>query len=127
MAIWKKSLLFTIGGWGYVGLEMLWRGRSHSSMFLAGGSSFLLLGALDQSAGRMKLPVRAAAGAGIITSVELLTGLLTNRDYSVWDYRQMPYHYQGQICLPYTLLWMPVGLGAMALYRVLDKRLLPKV
>ena len=127
MAIWKKSLLFTIGGWGYVGLEMLWRGRSHSSMFLTGGSSFLLLGALDQSAGRMKLPVRAAAGAGIITSVELLTGLLTNRDYSVWDYRQMPYHYQGQICLPYTLLWMPVGLGAMALYRVLDKRLLPKV
>ena len=127
MAIWKKSLLFTIGGWGYVGLEMLWRGRSHSSMFLAGGSSFLLLGALDRSAGRMKLPVRAAAGAGIITSVELLTGLLTNRDYSVWDYRQMPYHYQGQICLPYTLLWMPVGLGAMALYRVLDKRLLPKV
>ena len=126
MAIWKKSLLFTIGGWGYVGLEMLWRGRSHSSMFLAGGSSFLLLGALDSSAGRMKLPLRAAAGAGIITSVEFLTGILTNRDYRVWDYRQVPMNYRGQICMPFTLLWMPVGLGAMALYRVLDKRLLPK-
>lgn len=126
MAIWKKSLLFTIGGWGYVGLEMLWRGRSHSSMFLAGGSSFLLLGALDRSAGRMNLPLRAAAGAGIITSVEFLTGILTNRDYRVWDYRQVPMNYRGQICLPFTLLWMPVGLGAMALYRVLDKRLLPK-
>ena len=95
-------------------------------MFLAGGSSFLLLGALGRSAGRVNLPLRAAAGAGIITSVEFLTGILTNRDYRVWDYRQEPMNYRGQICLPFTLLWMPVGLGAMALYRVLDKRLLPK-
>lgn len=95
-------------------------------MFLAGGSCFLLLGSLSKAAGHLILPLRAAAGAGVITSVELLTGLVANRDYSVWDYRQIPFNYQGQICLPYTLLWMPVGLGAMALYRVLDKRLLPK-
>ena len=120
MGILKKTALFTLGGAAYVGLEMLWRGRSHGSMFLAGGSCFVLLGKLEKC--RIKLPLRAVAGAGIITGVELLTGLVFNRDHSVWDYRQMPMQFKGQICLPYSLLWMPLSLGAMELYRLLNRR-----
>lgn len=122
MAFWKKVVLFVMGGGSYVGLELLWRGRSHGSMFLAGGSCFLLLGALSRK--KLSLPVKSAAGTGIITAVELLTGLVFNRDHSVWDYRNMPLHFRGQICLPYMLLWAPLSLGAMALYRGLS-RLLP--
>lgn len=121
MGFWKKSVLFTAGGCAYVGLELLWRGRSHSSMFLAGGSSFLLLGALERR--HLSLPVRCAAGTGAITAVELITGLLANRDYAVWDYRQAPFNFLGQICLPFSLLWVPVGLTGMRLYRILEKRL----
>ena len=119
MKFWKKTVLFLAGGTGYVGLELLWRGRSHSSMFLAGGVCFMLLGLLDRA---RKLPgfLRASAGAGIITAVELLAGLLANRDYSVWDYRNMPLNFLGQICLAYSLLWIPVSLGGMRLYRFLD-------
>ena len=101
-------------------LELLWRGWTHGSMFLAGGSCFLLLGKLNKTQPRLPTPLRAVAGAGIITMVELLTGLLTNRDYSVWDYRQMPGNFHGQICLPFSLLWVPVSLGAMVLYEKLD-------
>lgn len=90
-------------------------------MFLAGGSCFLLLGRLDRQ--RLSLPLRCAAGTGVITAVELLTGLLANRDYAVWDYRQAPLNFQGQICLPFSLLWVPVGLVGMRLYRLLEKRL----
>ena len=122
MAFWKKLVLFAVGGGSYVGLEFLWRGRSHGSMFLAGGSCFLLLGALSRK--KLSLPAKSAAGTGIITAVELLTGLVFNRDHSVWDYRNMPLHFRGQICLPYMLLWAPLSLGAMALYRGLS-RLLP--
>ena len=122
MTFWKKVVLFAVGGGSYVGLEFLWRGRSHGSMFLAGGSCFLLLGALSRK--KLSLPVKSAAGTGIITAVELLTGLIFNRDHSVWDYRDMPLHFRGQICLPYMLLWAPLSLGAMALYRGLS-RLLP--
>ena len=112
--------MFTLGGAAYVGLELLWRGRSHGSMFLAGGVCFMLLGKLRTRTA--SLPVRALLGAGVITGVELLAGLLFNRDHSVWDYRQMPLQFMGQICLPYTLLWMPLSLGAMELYRLLDRR-----
>ena len=123
MNFWKKSLLFTIGGSAYVGLELLWRGRSHGSMFLAGGSCFLLLGRLSRE--KWPLPWKATAGAGVITLVEYTAGLLFNRGHHIWDYRDQPLNLHGQICLPFCLLWVPIGLGAMVFYDVLDKKILP--
>lgn len=114
----KNIALFSIGGTAYVGLELLWRGRSHISMFGAGGLCFLLLGKLRKLS--LPYPARAAAGAGVITAVELGTGLLVNRDYRVWDYRQVPGNFRGQICPLFTVLWIPVSLGAMGLYGWLD-------
>ena len=119
MRFWKNCVLFYLGGGAYMLLEVGFRGWSHGSMFLAGGSCFLLLGRLGRS--RMKLPLRALTGAGVITGIELLTGLVANRDYSVWDYRNMPMNYRGQICLPFCLLWIPISVFGMLLYRVLDK------
>ena len=114
----KYPILFCAGGLGYMGLELLWRGWTHSSMFFAGGTCFLLLGRL-----RNQPPwLQAVLGAGIITAVELGAGLLLNRRYGIWDYRDMPLNFRGQICLPYSLLWLPVGLGGCSLYRLLDKK-----
>lgn len=121
MGIWKKGMLFTLGGAGYMGLEVLWRGWSHGSMFLAGGSCFLLLGALNRT--KLYLPLRTAVGALGVTAVELAAGLIANSDYSVWDYRGMPLNFMGQVCLPFTLLWYPVSLGGMVLYAFLENRL----
>ena len=106
----KKTALWAIGGGIYVGLELLWRGRSHVSMFAAGGVCFLLLGRMRRSPGRLIL------GPAVITAVELATGLIVNRDYAVWDYREVPGNFLGQICPIYTLLWLPLSLAAMALY-----------
>ena len=116
----KYLLLFSAGGLGYMGLELLWRGWSHRTMFFAGGTCFLLLGRL-----RNQPPwLQAAAGAGVITAVELAAGLLLNRQYGIWDYRNVPLNFMGQICLPYSLLWMPVGLGGATLYRLMDKKMM---
>lgn len=92
-------------------------------MFLAGGICFLLLGKLEEVRPRLPLALRCLVGAGIITFVELAAGLLANRDYRVWDYRQMPFNYHGQICLIYSLLWIPVSLGGMLLYKLLTSKL----
>ena len=116
----KYPVLFCTGGLGYVGLELLWRGWSHWAMFFAGGTCFLLLGQLKP------LPpwAKALTGAGIITAVELTAGLLLNRHYRVWDYRSTPLNFLGQICLPYSLLWIPVALAGAEGYRFLDKKLM---
>lgn len=119
--MWKKGVLFYLGGSAYMGLELLWRGRSHGSMFLAGGLCFLLIGHLSRVEPKLPLLLRAVVGAGIVTMVELGTGLLANRNYTVWDYRSLPGNLWGQICPQFTLLWIPVSLLAIGLYELLDK------
>ena len=124
MKIWKTAVLFYIGGTAYMTLEFLWRGYSHGSMFIAGGACFLLIGHLNQVRPRLQLPLRAVVGAGIVTMVELGIGLLCNRDFQVWDYREqtgkLPLNFMGQICPLFTLLWIPVSLLALGLHTLLD-------
>lgn len=109
---------FAVGGGAYVGLELFWRRRSHVSMFAAGGICFLLLGKIR----RLRLPAvpKALVGAAAITGVELGTGLLVNRDYHVWDYRRLPLNYRGQICLPFSLLWIPIAALGMKIYKMME-------
>lgn len=121
MKIWKQAVLFYLGGMSYMGLEVLWRGWSHGAMFVLGGLCFLVLGHI---AGRIRSRLLAAlAGAGAVTAMELACGLLVNRRFQIWDYRQMPLNYRGQICLPYVVLWIPVCMLALWLYEVLEGHL----
>ena len=123
MKFWHKAALFTLGGWAYCALEMVWRGRTHGSMFLAGGASFLLIGQLNHVKPKLFLPLRAVAGAGIITMVELAAGLLFNRDYRVWDYRDQPGNWMGQICPAFSFLWIGAALLVLLIYDPLEKML----
>ena len=123
MELRKSCPLFALGGSLYVGLELLWRGRSHSSMFLAGGLCFVLIGELNRSKPQRPAILRMLTGTGIITAVELAVGLTANRDYSVWDYRQQWGNLLGQICPMFSLLWMPLTLAAEWVYRQADRRL----
>lgn len=121
MKYWKQAVLFYLGGCAYMGLELLWRGRTHGSMFAAGGTCFLLIGHLNRVRPRLPLPLRCLAGAGIVTMVELATGLLVNRQFQVWDYRDRPGNFLGQICPLFTALWVPVSLAALGLYELLGR------
>ena len=104
-------------------LEFLWRGRSHGSMFILGGLCFLFIGKLSSWLANLPLAVQLLLFSAMITFLELLTGLAVNGSYGVWDYRSVPYNFLGQICLPFTLLWIPVSFGARELYRLTDRRM----
>lgn len=123
MKIFKKCILFYLGGCAYCALELLWRGRTHGSMFTAGGLCFVLIGGLGEVERPLPVPLRMLAGAAIVTAVELGAGLAVNREYTVWDYRGQPGNFLGQICPVYTLLWIPVSLIAIAGYDYLSPRL----
>jgi uncharacterized membrane protein len=117
MRFWKQTVLFYLGGGSYVSLELLWRGRSHGSMFFLGGACFLLIGNLCRLLYRCGVLLKALVGAVVITVMELLAGLAVNRDHSVWDYRRLPLNFRGQISLLYFLLWIPVSLLGIFLFR----------
>ena len=113
----KSLAFFLMGGSAYVLLELLWRRRSHISMFLTGGVCFLLLGKVKNYA----ILTRALLGSALITTAELIAGLLFNRRHQVWDYRNKRLNFKGQICPQYSLLWMPVSLVGMWLYNLMER------
>ena len=127
MKIWKNCLLFYTGGATYLTLELLYRGRSHGSMFLAGGVCFLLIGHLNRVEPRLPLPLRALVGAGIVTMVELGAGMAVNRSSQVWDYRDQPGNFMGQICPVFSALWIPLSLLAAMLFQQMETRLEQKI
>ena len=120
MKLLRKMTLFCFGGGLYTLLELLWRGRSHGSMFCLGGACFLMLGRLRKL--RLPLPSKMLLGAAGITAGELAAGLLVNRNYHVWDYRRQPLNFLGHICVGFSLLWIPLALLGMWIYGIAEKR-----
>lgn len=41
----------------------------------------------------------------VCTSVDYGTGMVANRNYELWDYRDMRFHFQGQVCLQNSLFY----------------------
>ncbi len=99
---------FTLGFLGYPLLELLWRGRTHWSMALAGGVALRLLFPI---CGKKEVRGVCLKAAAVITGVELVFGCIFNLILrcKVWDYSQKPMNLWGQICLPYCFLWFLLG------------------
>lgn len=105
----KYIVLFLIGGAAYFGIEILWRGYSHWTMLLLGGLCFVIVGALNNwLPWEMDIEKQAGIGAIIITVLEFIMGIIVNLilGLGVWDYSMVPFNILGQICLPYTILWI---------------------
>lgn len=114
---WYKTLvLFAAGGATYALIEVLWRGYTHWTMAVLGGALFVLLGLANEVLPwDMPLPLQAVLGALVVTLAELAAGLVLNVWFGlgIWDYSRMPINLWGQICLPYTLLWVPLSAVAV--------------
>lgn len=41
----------------------------------------------------------------VCTSIDFMTGMVANRNYELWDYRDMRFHFMGQICLQNSLFY----------------------
>lgn len=104
----KYTFLFMAGGFAYGTVEILFRGFSHISMFLAGGACFILIGLLNEIISwDMSVISQMVISAIIVTSIEFIAGIIVNvwLKLNVWDYSKMPYNFMGQICLLYTDIW----------------------
>lgn len=113
----KYSMLFSYGGMLYMTLEMLFRQRTAYSMGIVGGLAFIIIGCLNNIIPWSMSLIKQCLIGGIcvITPFEYLFGILVNKDYSIWDYRLTPLNFQGQICVPFTILWCFVSLIAIIL------------
>ncbi|MEF9866302.1 MAG: hypothetical protein RR814_07645 [Oscillospiraceae bacterium] len=114
----KKVLpLFIIGGIGYCLIEIIVRGYTHWSMGLAGGICFVCLYLLYEKMGGANILLKCAAGALMITGVELAAGVVFNLwlGMEVWCYSEELLNLYGQICPLYSFYWfllcIPIMVG----------------
>ena len=104
----KVVLLFVFGGLMYMGVEILFRGYTHLSMFFVGGLCFVLVGGINE-----KLPWNMAfvsqmmIASLLVTAVEFFAGVVLNLllGLGVWDYSTLPYNLLGQISLIFSVGW----------------------
>lgn len=70
-------------------------------------------------------PLLLVGATGAATAAEYLMGLFYRRCWRVrfWDYSGLPFQVQGQICLPFSLLWGLLSLPMMLLVQPLLERL----
>ncbi len=104
----KLGIPFLIGFFLYAMIEITARGYTHWTMALTGGFVLTMLYLLFTGAPeRLPLPVQYLLGAVIITSAELLVGMLVNvrMGWDVWDYSDLPLNFRGQISLLYSTFW----------------------
>lgn len=117
-AILKHTVLALCGGCVYFLIEMAWRGHSHWTMAVLGGVCFVLIGDINEFIPwNMPLVLQGAIGSGIVTLLELVSGIILNLwlGLGIWDYSNMPFNFLGQICLPFSLLWVALSVVAVIL------------
>lgn len=105
----KYLFLFLFGGAAYISIEILYRGYSHWLMFIIGGLAFLMVGMLNEVfKWETPIEIQSIIGGGIITGIEFITGLIANIQFNmgIWDYSNLPLNVMGQICLPFTFIWI---------------------
>ena len=112
---------FAAGAVLYPCVELLWRGRTHPAMALAGGLGLCWLKGVNRSMAHWPLWTAALAGGAGITAMEYGLGKLVNRNYTIWDYRKQPGNVQGQICPAFALAWCGLSFLAMGGIRLLKK------
>lgn len=104
----RPLVLWGIGGLLYVLCELVFRGRSHWTMFIVGGLCFWLIGLINEVI-PWDMPIwqQCIIGALIVTVIEFIAGCIINiwLGWQVWDYSGLPFNILGQVCLPFTVLW----------------------
>jgi uncharacterized membrane protein len=108
----RYATVFIAGAFAYGIIEVLARGFTHISMGILGGAAMCLIHSLNNT---KRTPVHIFTilliSAVFITVGEFITGEIVNvrMGLQIWDYSMLPMNYDGQICLPFTMLWFALS------------------
>ena len=119
----KYIFIFLFGGFGYGLLEVLFRGFTHWSMIITGGSALLILYLINKSLPNIPLFIKAFLGASAITLTEFTVGIIVNKMFSfgVWDYTGTPGNILGVITPIFSLCWFGISLVMFFVFKCANK------
>ncbi len=111
---------FFLGALVYSLIELAWRGRTHWSMAVTGGTCFSLLCRIYACMTKRRLWEKCLIGSAVISAIEFIAGYLINikMKWKVWDYSHLPLNIMGQICPLYSAFWFVLCVPINALARL---------
>lgn len=120
------SFLMAAGGSLYYLIEIGFRGYSHWTMFLLGGTALIFCsfqGEVMHWSEPMWIQILRAVF--FLTSLEFITGIICNKwlKIGIWDYTDQPFQLWGQICLPFMVLFsgllcIAIIFGGLLLWKI---------
>lgn len=116
--ILKFLIMFFVGYFCYMGIEVMFRGYTYILMGITGGIAFVLIDRINNICSfDMDILLQCSIGSMIITVFELIIGrgLQILHLPAMWDYSNLPLNYKGVICLPFSLLWILLSFGVILL------------
>jgi uncharacterized membrane protein len=113
------SLAFLIGGNAYCLIELLYRSRTHYSMFFCAGLAVIIMLYIYRSNKAISPVVFGLLASLVITTLEFVFGIVFNLflNEKVWDYSNTPLNIMGQICLPFSVIWFFFGLLLLFIFK----------
>ena len=69
------------------------------------------------------------ANAAVCTSIDFMTGMVANQHYELWDYRDMPFNFMGQVCLQNSMVYsIAATIIVWIVYPLMDRalRIIPR-
>ena len=111
--------VFIVGALGYGLIEILWRGRTHPSMLLAGGLCLCGIKKICEYGRKASTAALALKSGAFITGVEGLFGVVFNKllGMNVWDYSGHIGNIAGQVCPLFTALWCLLALPIVSFFK----------
>ena len=114
----KYLVLFFVGFFAYMGIELLYRQYTHWTMGCLGGACLIILGGINEYfSWEMPFWLQCLKGSIIITALEFIAGVVLNvwLQLNIWDYSHVWGNVLGQICLPFTIIWFFLSAVAIVL------------
>ncbi|MCR5484266.1 MAG: putative ABC transporter permease [Clostridiales bacterium] len=120
----ERPYVFLCGSAVYGALEIVYRGHTHWSMALTGGTVLLLIYFINQRLPKLNIALKSLLGGGMITAVEFAVGCVVNMIFklNVWDYSSRAYNILGQICPRFSLYWIGLSVPAFLLSSFLKQK-----
>ena len=74
----------------------------------------------------MNILLKSALASLFITALEFMIGLVVNliMGLNIWDYSKVPLNLLGQICLPFSGVWMGLSFAMFNIFTVAQNLLL---
>ena len=117
--ILKNIILFIVGFCSYITIEVLWRGYSYALMGVCGGLAIVILDKINNKISwDTDILLQGLSGSLLITLFELVIGeiaLRTSLLPIMWDYSNVPFNFDGVICLPFSIVWLFISIVAIML------------